>query len=134
MTPTHKYDVLILGSGAAGLTLALQLDPGLNVAIVSKSTANAGSTRYAQGGISAVMDPTDSVESFVSDTLNAGAGLCNEETVRFVANHSKEQIDNLIKLGVPFTLSDSTATNETEPVPYHLTMEGGHSHRRVVHS
>jgi L-aspartate oxidase len=133
MTPTHKYDVLILGSGAAGLTLALQLNPKLSIAVVSKGSLSAGSTRYAQGGISAVMDPTDSVESFISDTLNAGAGLCHEDTVRFVANHSKEQIDNLIKLGVPFTQADTAKTNETEPVAYHLTREGGHSHRRVVH-
>jgi len=133
MTPTHKYDVLILGSGAAGLTLALQLDPKLSVAVVSKGTLNVGNTQYAQGGISAVMDPTDSVESFVADTLNAGAGLCREDTVRYVADHSKEEIDYLISMGVPFTQSDSAVTHETESVPYHLTREGGHSHRRVVH-
>jgi len=133
MTPTHRYDVLILGSGAAGLTLALQLSHELQVAVISKASLDAGSTRFAQGGISAVMDPTDSVDSFVADTLNAGAGLCREETVRFVANHSKEEIDKLISLGVPFTQTNSATTHETETIPYHLTMEGGHSHRRVVH-
>ena len=134
MTSTHKYDVLILGSGAAGLTLALQIDPKLSVAIVSKDSLNAGSTRYAQGGISAVIDPSDSVDSLVSDTLGAGAGLCHEDTVSFVANKSRQQIDKLIKLGVPFTLADSSNTNETEGViDYHLTREGSHSHRRVLH-
>ena len=133
MTPTHKYDVLILGSGAAGLTLALQLDPELRVAVISKDSLDAGSTRYAQGGISAVIDPTDSVESLVADTIGAGAGLCHEDTVRFVANHSKEQIDRLIKFGVPFTLADSSTTHETESTHFHLTREGGHSHRRVLH-
>ena len=129
MTPTHKYDVVILGSGAAGLTLALQLSSTLQVALVSKGQLSAGSTWYAQGGISAVLDPGDSIDSHVADTLNAGAGLCNESIVRYVAEHSKEQIDWLIELGVPFTHID----DKNEQSAYHLTREGGHSHRRVIH-
>ncbi|MGD8572273.1 MAG: L-aspartate oxidase [Gammaproteobacteria bacterium] len=130
MTPTHRYDVVILGSGAAGLTLALQLDSRYQVAVISKETLHAGSTWYAQGGISAVIDTTDSVDSFVEDTLNAGAGLCRESVVRYIAEHSKEEIDWLIDLGMPFTHVED-GNNESE---YHLTREGGHSHRRVIHS
>ncbi len=129
MTPTHKYDVVIFGSGAAGLTLALQLDPTLQIALVSKSRLYAGSSWYAQGGISAVLDPGDSIDSHVTDTQNAGAGLCKESVVRYVAEHSKQQIEWLIKLGVPFTHVD----DQNEQSAYHLTREGGHSHRRVIH-
>ena len=129
MTPTHKYDVVIFGTGAAGLTLALQLDPRYQIALVSKGNMHAGSTWYAQGGISAVIDPDDSVDSHVADTLNAGAGLCKESVVRYVVEHSKEEIDWLIELGVPFTHMEE----DNEKSPYHLTTEGGHSHRRVIH-
>ncbi|WP_455365550.1 L-aspartate oxidase [Kaarinaea lacus] len=129
MTPTHKYDVVIFGSGAAGLTLALQLDPRYQIALISKGNLHAGCTWYAQGGISAVIDPDDSVDSHVADTLSAGAGLCKESVVRHVVEHSKEEIDWLIKLGVPFTHTEENNENS----PYHLTTEGGHSHRRVIH-
>ncbi|WP_455223506.1 L-aspartate oxidase [Kaarinaea lacus] len=129
MTPTHKYDILIFGTGAAGLTLALQLDRRYQIALISKGSLHAGSTWYAQGGISAVIDPEDSIDSHVTDTLNAGAGLCSESVVRFVVEHSKEEIDWLIKLGVPFTHIEEN----NEKSPYHLTTEGGHSHRRVIH-
>jgi len=129
MTPTHKYDILIFGTGAAGLTLALQLDTHYQIALVSKGNLHAGSTWYAQGGISAVIDPEDSIDSHVADTLNAGAGLCKESVVRFVVEHSKEEIDWLIKLGVPFTHTEE----KNDQSPYHLTTEGGHSHRRVIH-
>jgi L-aspartate oxidase len=129
MTPTHKYDVVIFGSGAAGLTLALQLDPRYQIALVSKGNMHAGCTWYAQGGISAVIDPDDSVDSHVADTLNAGAGLCKESVVRYVVEHSKEEIDWLIELGVQFTHVEE----DNEKSPYHLTTEGGHSYRRVIH-
>lgn len=127
-----RYDVLILGSGAAGLSVALQLPRELRVAVLSKGELAAGSTAYAQGGISAVVDPQeDSIESHIEDTLIAGAGLCNEEAVRFTVSHSRECIEWLLGLGVPFT-------RETEQGPgslgLHLTREGGHSHRRVVHA
>jgi len=145
MTPTHQYDVLILGSGAAGLTMALKLEPHLKVAVISKGPLDEGSTRYAQGGISAVLDPADSIDSHISDTLNAGGALCDEAVVRYVAEHSKEQIQWLADLGVPFTQEEAPAENRNEPhdnaektdngvqCAYHLTREGGHSHRRVVH-
>ncbi|WP_455209018.1 L-aspartate oxidase [Kaarinaea lacus] len=129
MTPTRRYDVLIFGTGAAGLTLALQLDSKYQIALVSKGNLQSGCTWYAQGGISAVIDPNDSVESHVADTINAGAGLCDESIVRSVVEHSKEEIDWLIKLGVPFTHVDEN----DEKSAYHLTREGGHSHRRVIH-
>jgi len=129
MRATHKFDVLVLGSGAAGLSLALQIDPRLTVALVSKGNLHAGCTWYAQGGISAVLDPGDSIDSHVTDTLNSGAGLCDERVVRFVAENSKAQINWLIELGVPFTHVDEDNIESA----YHLTREGGHSHRRVIH-
>jgi len=130
MTQTHQYDVLILGSGAAGLTLALKLAPHLKVAVISKGQLEEGCTRYAQGGISAVLDPTDSIDSHVADTLNAGGSLCDEDVVRYVAEHSKEQIQWLVDLGVPFTKDEE---NHDPQQIYHLTREGGHSHRRIIH-
>ena len=129
METTRKFDVLVLGSGAAGLSLALQLDPHLSVALVSKGKLQAGCTWYAQGGISAVLDPGDTIDAHVTDTLNAGAGLCDENVVRFVAENSKAQINWLIELGVPFTHVDEDNVESA----YHLTREGGHSHRRVIH-
>ncbi|NOZ54248.1 MAG: L-aspartate oxidase [Gammaproteobacteria bacterium] len=129
MTPIHQYDVLIFGSGAAGLTLALKLEPHFKIAVISKGPLNEGCTRYAQGGISAVLDPSDSIDSHVLDTLNAGGALCKEDVVRYVAEHSKEQIQWLTDLGVPFTREQENNTQHA----YHLTREGGHSHRRVIH-
>lgn len=120
------FDVLIIGSGSAGLSTALHIKPEAKVAILSKAKLTAGSTLYAQGGISAVMDPEDSVDSHVMDTLNAGGGLCNESVVRYVVERGKEQIQWLIDLGMPFT--------QDENHKYHLTREGGHSHRRVIHA
>ena len=133
MTPKHYFDVLILGSGAAGLTLALKLDPKLKVAVVSKGALNEGSTRYAQGGISAVLDPSDSIDSHVQDTMTTGAGLCDESIVRFVVENSKKEIDWLIELGVPFTHMTDNTHSDGNGNGYHLTREGGHSHRRVIH-
>lgn len=124
------YDVLIIGSGAAGLTLALNLPKTCKVAVLSKNAITEGSTYYAQGGISAVLDVRDSTESHVADTLNAGAGLCDEEAVRFTVEHGAESINWLLDEGVPFTREDSADQNS----PLHLTREGGHSHRRIVHA
>ena len=123
----HQYDVLIVGSGAAGLSLALSLPEHLQVAILSKGDLEEGSTRYAQGGIAAVLDSEDSIESHVSDTLRAGAGLCHKDAVEFTVKHSKQAIEWLIGLGVNFTRSEDSGE-------YHLTREGGHSHRRIIHS
>ncbi len=130
MSQVFQHDVLIIGSGAAGLSLALQLSDHCSVAVLSKSTLDDGSTRWAQGGIAAVLDTEDSVESHVQDTLVAGADLCEEEAVRFTVQNSKKSIDWLINQGVPFTPNDETDSGQ----PYHLTREGGHSHRRIIHA
>lgn len=123
-----KFDVLIIGSGLAGMTLALHLAESRKVGLITKRDLLEGSSTYAQGGIAAVLDTEDSVEEHIRDTLIAGAGLCNEETTRFIVEHSKEAIDWLIALGVPFT------KDETHRTGYHLTREGGHSHRRIIHA
>lgn len=124
------YDALILGSGAAGLTLALRLaGEGRRIAVLSKGSLAEGSTLYAQGGISAVLDADDSIESHVQDTLIAGAGLCDEAAVRFTVEHSREVIEWLIDRGVPFTPAE-----DDTGYAYHLTREGGHSHRRIIHA
>ncbi|MDX1320596.1 MAG: FAD-dependent oxidoreductase, partial [Oceanospirillum sp.] len=130
MSQVFQHDVLIIGSGAAGLSLALQLADHCSVAVLSKSTLEDGSTRWAQGGIAAVLDNDDSVESHVQDTLIAGADLCDEDAVRFTVENSKKSIDWLINQGVPFTPNDETDSDQ----PYHLTREGGHSHRRIIHA
>ena len=125
------HDILIIGSGAAGLTLALSLPDHMKIAILSKDVLTEGSTFYAQGGISAVLDKADSFESHIEDTLDSGAGLCIEDVVRNVVEKGPEAIDWLIKAGVPFTRED----NDIEGVAgLHLTREGGHSNRRVAHA
>ncbi len=125
----YDHDVLIIGSGAAGLGLSLQLAEQTRVAVLSKGPLNAGSTNWAQGGISAVLDEDrDSVTSHIQDTLSAGAGLCHEDAVQFTVEHGREAIEWLLSLGVPFTRDDSGSGT------LHLTREGGHSHRRVAHS
>ncbi len=125
------HDVLIIGSGAAGLTLALSLPNHLKIAILSKDIVTDGSTFYAQGGISAVLDEADSFESHISDTIDSGAGLCIEDVVRNVVEKGPEAIDWLIKAGVPFTREN----NDIEGTAgLHLTREGGHSNRRVAHA
>lgn len=123
-----NFDVLIIGSGLAGMTLALHLAEQRKVCVVTKRDLLEGSSTYAQGGIAAVLDTGDSAEAHIRDTLIAGAGLCDEEATRFIVEHSKAAIDWLIELGVPFTRDDSHQTG------YHLTREGGHSHRRIIHA
>ena len=118
-------DVLIVGTGAAGLTLALHLPPSVRVTLLSKGPLDAGSTAWAQGGISAVLDAGDSLDAHVADTLEAGAGLCDEQVVRFVVERGPTLIRWLGEIGVAFT---------REAGDLHLTREGGHSHRRVVHA
>lgn len=127
------HDVLVIGSGAAGLTLALNLPSHLRIAVLSKGEPASGSTYWAQGGIAGVLDSTDSVEAHVADTLIAGAGLCREEAVRFTIAHSNEAIQWLIDQGVPFT-RDEHAQPEQGDFAFHLTREGGHSHRRIIHA
>jgi L-aspartate oxidase len=121
-----KFDVLIIGSGLAGMTLALHLAATRKVGLITKRDLLEGSSTYAQGGIAAVLDTEDSVEEHIRDTLIAGAGLCNEEATRFIVEHSKEAIDWLIALGVPFTRD---AQDGLSPDP-----RGGHSHRRIIHA
>ncbi|MDH5179941.1 MAG: L-aspartate oxidase [Gammaproteobacteria bacterium] len=121
-------DILIIGGGAAGLSLALRLANTHTISLISKGKLTEGSTYYAQGGIAAVLDQNDSFAEHIADTLNAGGDLCDPEVVRFTIEHGPESIQWLIDQGVPFT-EDSNH----EP-PYHLTREGGHSHRRIVHA
>jgi L-aspartate oxidase len=130
MSTTHRHDVLIIGSGAAGLSLALRLGADISIAVISKRELREGNTLYAQGGISAVLDATDSIESHVQDTLSAGAGLCDADAVQLVVERGPENIRWLLREGVQFTRDEQSLDSDG----YHLTREGGHSHRRVVHA
>ncbi len=123
----YQYDVLIIGSGAAGLTLALNLARSTRIAVLSKGQLKGGSTWLAQGGIAAVLDAGDSEQSHVEDTLNAGGYLSHTDAVRFTVEHGRDSIEWLIEQGVPFT-------REPPDGDYHLTKEGGHSHRRIIHA
>ena len=130
MPEQNSCDVLIIGSGAAGLTTALRLAEHLKVHLISKGRLSEGSTRYAQGGVSAVLDPRDSTEAHASDTIKAGAGLCDPAIVRATVERAGEAIQWLIDEGVQFTRDDV----KNSASGYHLTREGGHSHRRIIHA
>lgn len=125
------YDVLVIGSGAAGLTTALRLPSSLKIALLAKGSLLDNNTHYAQGGISAVLSDSDSIASHIEDTLNAGAGLCHEAVVRFTVEQGPRCIQWLIDQGVPFTQQQNPQDGSWH---YHLTQEGGHSHRRVIHA
>jgi L-aspartate oxidase len=128
---TQETDVLIIGGGAAGLSLALKVADQARVTILSKSSLDQGSTYYAQGGIAAVLDEHDSLQSHIEDTLVAGDGLCDREAVEYTVSRGRECIDWLVQQGVRFTREQLSADS---PDILHLTKEGGHSHRRVVHA
>ena len=119
------YDVVIIGSGIAGLYAALHFDPSMRVALVTKEDLKKSNSYYAQGGIAAVLSPGDNFESHIGDTLLAGAGLCDEAAVRVLVEEGPENIQELIDLDVPF---DTNPEGEL-----HITREGGHSCRRIVH-
>ncbi|MBN8810174.1 MULTISPECIES: L-aspartate oxidase [Sphingomonas] len=120
----HSSDILVIGSGAAGLTAALNLAQRFKVTVLAKGGFAEGSTAWAQGGIAAVLEPGDTFESHIEDTMIAGAGLNDRATVEMVVENAPAAIARLAEIGVPFN---------TEGGTLHLTREGGHSHRRIVH-
>ena len=121
----QRVDFLIIGSGIAGLSYALKVAEKGSVYIVTKSNEDESNTKYAQGGIAAVWHDTDSIEKHIQDTLVAGSGLCNEETVRIVVAEGTERVKELIKLGTNF--------DKTQLGDYDLAKEGGHSEHRILH-
>ncbi len=123
----RDVDVVVVGSGAAGLSAALAARPVRSVLVVTKDVLSAGSTQWAQGGLAGVLDPTDSIEDHVRDTLEAGAGLCDEDAVRELVIEAPKSIRYLMRLGAAFD-PDQGGTDIA------LTREGGHSHNRIVHS
>ena len=126
----ESFDAIVIGSGAAGLTAAITLAQTKRVAVIAKGGLSEGSTAWAQGGIAAVLEPGDTFESHIEDTMIAGAGLNNRATVEFVIEGAPAAIERLAQLGVPFNPGESP--DETIG-RWHLTREGGHSHRRIVH-
>ncbi len=130
MSKHNHYDVLIIGSGGAGLSLAIKLADKYLVAVLSKFALTEGSTFYAQGGISAVLDSQEtSIESHIQDTIISGAGLCDPDIVRLTVEYGKKSIDFLHQQGMKFT----GHKNKQGEVELHLNQEGGHSERRIVH-
>lgn len=126
LNSTHQFDVIIVGSGGAGLSLALSLPSHFNIAILAKSSLTEASTFYAQGGVAAVLDKTDSIQQHIDDTMVAGAHLCELVAVKQTVEGGRPSVDFLLKQGVEFTLD--------EDAQLHLTREGGHSQRRIIHA
>ena len=123
---THNFDVIIVGSGGSGLSLALSLPDHFKIAVLAKSHLKDASTYFAQGGVAAVLDESDSIQQHIDDTLIAGAHLCEEEAVKITVEGGKPSVDFLLKHGVQFTLDEENQL--------HLTREGGHSQRRIIHA
>lgn len=126
LNTTHQFDVIIVGSGGAGLSLALSLPEHFNIAVLAKSTLTDASTYFAQGGVAAVLDETDSIQQHIDDTMIAGAHLCELDAVKHTVEGGRPSVDFLLNHGVQFTLD--------EDEQLHLTREGGHSQRRIIHS
>ena len=125
----REFDFLVIGSGLAGMHYALRVAEAGEVALITKRAATDSATDWAQGGIAAVMDPEDSFDAHVQDTIRAGAGLCHEDTVRFVVERGPDVIDALQKNGVEFDAPREPGGR----VPFDLGREGGHSQRRILH-
>ena len=123
-TSLYTFDALIIGSGLAGQSAALRLAAHCRVAVISKRALEDSASGWAQGGIAAVLDSRDSIEAHIHDTLVAGAWLNDQKATRFVVENGRTAIEWLIEQGVPFTKDEAG---------YHLTREGGHSARRVIH-
>ncbi|MBT1535626.1 L-aspartate oxidase [Ralstonia solanacearum] len=123
-----NFDVAVVGSGLAGLTVALHLADHRRVVVISKRALPEGASDWAQGGIAAVLDSNDSHDEHVDDTLIAGAGLCDEAATRYIVENGRAAIEWLIGHGVPFT------HDEQAELGFHLTREGGHRHRRIIHA
>jgi len=127
-TQSYRYEYLVIGSGIAGLSFALEAAKSGRVAVITKKEDKESNTNYAQGGIASVMSPDDSFEDHITDTLECGAGLCHPDVVEMVVESGPEMIRRLIELGVHFSKS------KEEESAYDLGMEGGHSHRRILHA
>lgn len=123
-----QFDTLIIGSGLAGLTLAIKLADHQKIGLITKKSLLDGASSWAQGGIAAVLSGDDTLDAHIQDTLTAGAGLCDIAVTRYVVEHGRAAIDWLITQGVLFTKDNSNGLG------YHLTREGGHSHRRIIHA
>ena len=126
LNSTHHFDVIIVGSGGAGLSLALSLPEHFKIAILAKSHLTDASTYYAQGGVAAVLDQSDSIQQHIDDTMIAGVDLCELDAVQQTVNGGKPSVDFLLQQGVAFTLDQDQQL--------HLTREGGHSQRRIIHA
>ena len=123
---SHQFDVIVVGSGGAGLSLALSLPDHFKIAVLAKSALTDASTYFAQGGVAAVLDKTDSIQQHIDDTMIAGSHLCEMDAVRQTVEGGRPSVDFLLEQGVQFTLDDEAQL--------HLTREGGHSQRRIIHA
>jgi len=132
MNNIRHFDFLVLGSGIAGLSFALKVAPHGRVAIITKKNRAESNTNYAQGGIAAVTSKEDSFESHVRDTLEAGAGLCDEAVVRTIVQEGPARIAELIQLGMHFSEREVSAKSGVKELD--LGREGGHSQRRILHA